>query len=91
MKNEEILKHDLNMFKLVHDAPKFTEMCAEKITLDRVLSALDCQKMPVPTGQELWGMKIYVDPECPPDKVRFKLRGVTVAEVYAFEPKEKNQ
>lgn len=88
MNADEILKQNMDMFRLTHGGPPANEMCAEKITLDKVMAALVVEMQPIPTGEELWGMKIYVDETVPEGKVRFKLKGVTVAEVFAFEPKK---
>lgn len=81
----EILDTNVKFFKLMHPAPAFNEMCAEEKTLKKLLNAL-LKDIPVRPfiGRELWGLKIYVDEDVPKGKVRFKCRGVTVDEVYAF-------
>lgn len=89
MKQIDVMLNTLQMFKLTNPAPPYDSLCAEEITLQKVIDSLELLKLPTPTGTELFGMKIYVDEDCPKDKVRFKIKGVTVAEVYAFDPEEK--
>lgn len=88
MKQLDAMMMNVMMFKLTNPPMPYDSLCAEEKTLNRLMNHLlkDAHVVTETTGNELFGMKIYVDEECPIDKVRFKLKGVTVAEVYAFEP-----